>query len=156
PSYAYAGGGQTGVGGSLSIAFPTNLNVIEQVFKDDTSIADPRTAIDIFYCITTPNSQKEFLTVYGDDHGAPVQVANHFLSNSGSEEMSTSLEAWAIVRHIDALAAWTFSGDATARQIALGNGTAVETFVGQWSDGVPVQPMGATDIPDPADYAPGP
>jgi hypothetical protein len=156
PSYAYGGGGQTGVGGSLSIAFPTNLNVIEQVFKDDTSIADPRTAIDIFYCITTPNSQKEFLTVYGDDHGTPAQVASHFLPNSGSAQTSTSLQAWAIFRHVDALAAWTFAGDTSARQIALGNGAAAETYVGRWSDDVPVQPMGATDIPNPAGYAPGP
>src|SRR6266700_2383565 len=152
PAYAFAGGGQTGVSQSQSILFPTNLNVIEQVFKDDTSIADPRVAIDIFYCITTFNSQKEFLTVYGDDHGTPAQVANHFLPNSGGGVTSTSLQAWAIFRHIDALAAFTFTGDAAARQIALGDGAAVETYEGIWSDNVPVAPMGVTDIPSPEIY----
>ncbi len=156
PGYAYDGGGQTGVSGSQTIPFPTNLNVIEQVYNDDTSIADPRLAIDIFYNCTTLNGQKDFLTVYGDSHGTPPQVANHFLPNSGTNETSTSLQAWAILRHIDALAAYTFMGDATARQIALGNGVPAETYEGVWSDGTNVVPMGVTDIPNLTNYSSGP
>ena len=156
PGYAYSGGEQTGVADSQTILFPTNLNVIEQVFNDDTSIADPRVAIDIFYNITTLNSQKEFLTVYGDSHGTPDQVANHFLPNSGANFTSTSLQAWAIFRHIDALAAYTFSGDATARQIALGNGTPAEIYEGAWSDTQAVVQLGVTDIPSPSAYSDGP
>jgi len=156
PGYAYGGGGQTGVAGSQTVFLPSNLNVIEQVFNDDTSIADPRLAIDIFYNLTTLNSQKEFLTVYGDSHGTPAQVANHFLPNSGSGVTSTSLRAWAIFRHIDALAAYTFSGDPAARPIALGNGVPAETFEGAWSDALPVVPMGVTDTPSPSAYASGP
>jgi hypothetical protein len=156
PGYAYAGAGQTIVAGSQTIFFPTNLNVVEQVFNDDTSIADPRLAIDIFYNITTLNSQKDFLTVNGDDHGTPPQVADHFLPNSGSGVTSTSLQAWGIFRHIDALAAYTFTGDANARQIALGGGVPAQTYEGVWSDGTNVAPMNVTDIPSPSAYPSGP
>jgi hypothetical protein len=156
PGYAYDGGGQTGVTGSQTISFPANLNVIEQVYFDDTSVADPRVAIDIFYNCTTLNRQKDFLTVYGDNHGMPQQVANHFLPTSGSAETSTNLQAWAIFRHLDALAAYTFTGDTNAQVIALGNGASAETYEGVWSDGTNVVPMGVTDIPNPTNYSPGP
>jgi len=156
PGYAYDGGGQTGVSGSQTITFPTNLNVIEQVYDDDTNVADPRLAIDIFYNCTTLNSEKDFLTVYGDSHGTPPQVANHFLPNSGSGVTSTSLQAWAIFRHIDALADYTFTGDTNAGVIALGNGAPTERYEGVWSDGTNVVPMGVTDIPNPTNYYSGP
>ncbi len=156
PGYAYDGGGQTGLTGSQTIFFPTNLNVIEQVYYDDTSVADPRVAMDIFYNCTTLNRQKDFLTVYGDSHGTPAQVANHFLPTSGAAETSTNLQAWAIFRHLDALAACTFTGDTNAQVIALGNGAAAETYEGVWSDGTNMTPMGVTDIPNPTNYSSGP
>lgn len=156
PGYAFGGGGQSAVTGSQTVTFPTNLNVIEQVFNDDTAIADPRLAIDIFYNCTTPRNQKEFYIVYGDSHGTPAQVANHFLPNTGSGVTSTGLQAWAICRHIDALAAYTFTGNATAQQIALGGGVTEETYVGVWSDNVPVTPMGVTDTPTPCAFSSGP
>lgn len=155
PGYAFGGGAQTDVSATQTIYFPTNLYVIEQAFNDDTVFADPRLAIDIFYNITTPNSQKEFFTVYGDNHGSPAEVADHFLPNAYGEAV-TNLQAWAILRRLDALAAYTFTGDLAARQIALGNGAAAETYQGTWSDGVSFAPMGVTDIPSPAAYYPGP
>ncbi len=156
PGYAYDGSGDTSVSGSQTILFPTNLNVIEQSFNDDQTFVDPRLAIDIFYNCTTLNAQKDFLTVYGDNQGTPPQVANHFLPNTGSGVTSTSLQAWAIFRHIDALAAYTFTGETNAQQIALGHDAPAETYEGAWSDGTNVVPMGVTDLPSPAIYYPGP
>jgi|SRR5881394_1837002 len=72
---------------------------------------------------------------------------------------SSSLQAWAILRHIDhidALADYTFTGNISAWRIALGNGAVDETYVGAWSDGVSVVPTGATDIPNPSNYPTGP
>src|SRR5262249_42314203 len=68
---------------------------------------------------------------------------------------STSLQAWAILRHIDALAAYTFTGDLTAGTIALGNGAPAQTNNGAWSDGTPVIPLGVTDLPDGDNYFAG-
>ncbi len=152
PGYAYDGGGQTDITGSQTIVFPTNLNVGYQVFFDDNNINDPRVALDIFYNCTTLNSQKEFLTVFGDNHGTPAQVASHFLPTTSGSMTTTSLQAWAIFRHLQAMAAWTFSGNLTAREIALGNGTTNETFTGVWSDNVPVTPLGVSDVPSPSAY----
>jgi len=156
PGYAFGGGGDTGVSDTQAIVFPANLNVVVQVYNDDQIFTDPRVAVDIFYNITTLNRQKDLLTVYGDDHGAPAQVANHLLPNTLAGQTNTSLQAWAIFRHIDALAVYTFSGDTTAGQLALGNGSAVETNEGAWSDGVAVVPMGESDVPDGSQYFAGP
>jgi len=153
--YAYGGGAQTDVSSTQTIFFPTNLNVIEQVFTDDTSIADPRVAIDIFYNSTTANRQKDFFTVFGDSHGTNALVANHFLPNAYTNS-DVPLQAWAILRRLDALAAWTFTGDPIARQIALGNGIRAQVYQGAWSDGVPVASMGVTDIPSPNVFPSGP
>jgi hypothetical protein len=152
PGYALSGGGDTGTVGSQAIPLPANLNVVVQVYNDDHTWADPRVAVDIFYNITTLNRQKDFLTVFSDNHGTPAQVANHFLPNTLNGQASTSLQAWAILRHIDALAAWTFTDDAAAGTIALGNGVPAQTNMGVWSDGVPVVPLAITDLPDGDDY----
>jgi hypothetical protein len=149
PGYAYGGLPTT-----QSIELPSQLNLVEQVYNDDTTFADPRTAIDVFYNSTVPNSQKDFLTVYSDDHGTPAQVANHFLPTDGTN--STGLQAWGVFRHIDALADYTFTGSAAAKDIALGNGASAESYMGQWSDGMPVVSLYATDLPDPAAYYFGP
>jgi hypothetical protein len=154
PGYAFSGNGETSVKNTQAIHFPANLNVVVQVFYDDAVVNDPRVAMDIFYNITTLNSQKDFLTVYGDSHGTPAQVANHFLPNTGANVPSTSLQAWAILRHVDALAAWTFAGDVAAREIALGNGAPAQIYQGSWSDGASVVPLGVTDIPAPVAYPP--
>lgn len=147
PGYTFSGGGQTAVDGSQLIPFPANLNVVVQVFSGDNTFVDPRVALDVFYNISTLNSQKDFLMVHSDSHGSPPQVANHFLPNTGPNVPSTSLQAWAVSRHLHALAAWTFGGDTTAKTIALGNGVDAQRFTGLWSDNTPVVPLDSSDVP---------
>ncbi len=156
PGYAYGGGAQTDVSTTQTIFFPTNLNVVEQAFYDDTSFADPRLAIDIFYNVTTPNSQKDFYTTFGDSRGTNTVVADHFLPNIGSNSADFPLQSWGILRRLDALAAWTFAGDAAARTIALGHGVSPQTDQGLWSDDTAVTPLGVTDLPAPSAYDAGP
>src|SRR5262249_37913042 len=93
--------------------------------------------------------------VFGDSHGTNALVANHFLPNAYTNS-DVPLQAWAILRRLDALAAWTFTGDPIARQIALGNGIPAQVYQGAWSDGVPVASMGVTDIPSPNVFPSGP
>jgi hypothetical protein len=151
PGYAYSGGGQTDVAATQTIFFPTNLNVVEQAFNDDTNICDPRVAMDVFYNCTTLNSQKDFYITYGDAHGTNSVTANHFLPNAYTNS-DVPLQAWAILRRLDALAAWTFTGDTNARPIALGNRAAAQTYEGAWSDAVPVAALGVTDMPNPNSF----
>ena len=148
PAYALGGGGTTGVSGAQAIAFPSNLNVVMQAYHDDNVTVDPRLAIDLFYNITTLNSQKDFQTVYGDSHGTPAQVASHYLPATNAAQVSTSLQAWAVFRPLDALADYTFTGNAAAKTLALGNGAGAETYNGIWSDGVAVRPKDVTDLPN--------
>lgn len=154
PGYAFSGGGQTGVNATQAITFPAHLNAIVQVYFDDETVNDPRVATDIFHNLTTSNARKAFFTVYGDDHGTPVQVANHFLPNTSGGVSSTSLQAWAILRPLQALADFTFTGNPAAHELALGDGTAEQTYTGVWSDSSPVKPVGVTDLPVPASFPP--
>jgi hypothetical protein len=101
-----------------------------------------------------PNTHKDFLTVYGDSQESPAQVANHSLPTTPSS--SSELQPWGVFRHIDALAAYTFTGDPAAKALALGGGVPAEMYMGQWSDGLPVVALGATDYPSPSDYFAGP
>jgi formylglycine-generating enzyme required for sulfatase activity len=148
------------------ITFPSHINVIEQVFYDDTR-ADPREAIDVFYNITVPNEQKDFLTLYSDPYGTPDQMATHFVPNdpvnvnalaiaSSGFPIPVAMQQWGVLRPLDALADYTFTGNLTARDIALGNGSAAQIYMGTWSDGTPMTPLGSTDFPRPSLYPESP
>src|SRR5258706_16212527 len=76
--------------------------------------------------------------------------------NRGCGIHHESMQAWGFFRHMDPLAAYTFTGDAAAKIIALGNGAAAETYEGAWSYGTNVIRLGVTDLPDPTAYAAGP
>jgi hypothetical protein len=145
--FAMSPGFADGLPATQSIALPANLTLVEQVYNDDTVWADPRNAIDVFNNSTVPDSQKDFITVFSDNHGITPQLANHFLPTNLT--VSEGLQDWAVFRHLDALAAFTFTGDPNAKNIALGNGSVAETTDGQWSDGTAVTPLSASDFPNP-------
>jgi MYXO-CTERM domain-containing protein len=147
-----------------SISMPSNMNVVEQVYNDDTKWADPRNAIDVFNNITTPAGQKDFFTVFGDSHGRPNQFATHFTPNDPSIDsflsliatppVAVGLQQWGILRPLDALADYTFTGNTTAQAIALGTGPAA-TYMGLWTDGVPITPKSAGGSPNPNAFVDG-
>jgi hypothetical protein len=131
-----------------TIDLPSNLNMVVMTFKDDTLI-DPLYGMDLFYHSTIPNSQKNHITLFSDNHQSPGLVAQH---GTPTNPIVNGLDFWGTNRHIDALADYTFTGNSSAYAIALDAGTAEANYVGLWDDGVPVVPAFSTLNPDPADY----
>ena len=97
-----------------------------------------------------PAAQRAYVRLVGDRHGEPPLVTDHTVP--GSPDPSDT-EAWASLdaldwyglwRPLDALLTCTWGG--VDCDLALGDSPA-RTFMGTWSDGVPVAP--AEVVPDP-------
>jgi hypothetical protein len=130
------------------IVLPSHLNQVVMVFNDD-SIIDPLFGMDQYYNSTVPQDQKMFITLFSDDHERPALLAQH---GTPTDPVINGLDQWGTLRHADALADYTFTGNPAAFDIALGTFSNAANFMGLWSDGVPVRPAFSTYDPNPADY----
>ncbi|MBD3240972.1 MAG: hypothetical protein GF331_10340 [Chitinivibrionales bacterium] len=128
--------------------FPDHVKMIVQVYEDD-DCNDHRMAKDIFEAITIPPGNKDFIILRSDtcpatgyrliaDHGVPF-------SGKDSEGEIDGADFYGVFRLIDALAEHAFTGDTTAGNVALGNGSLVQRYMGTWPDGTPVRPPVITD-----------
>ena len=104
--------------------------------------------------VAVPASNKNVLELRTDRHGSPALVANHFAPAAPADAHAPRAHAWSSdFEHAGAVDAMDWFGtwklfDALCdaafygreRDTALGGGAA-QTFMGTWSDGVPVIPM---------------
>lgn len=89
-----------------------------------------------------PGAYKDFLLVKSDFHGRPYQVANHFFPGTSGYHDTDDVDArdyYVTYKLSVALLNCVFKG--VHCDVALGNGSAAQTTMGQWSDGVPMTPM---------------
>lgn len=131
--------------------FPDHVKMVMQIYDDDR-INDHRMAIDIFENINIPDSEKDFITVFSDTNDGMTQDANHFTPNGGAPSGLTDfdgLDFYGIHRQLDALADYTFNGSLEGKNVALGNGSDEQIFMGNWPDGTPHTPLSVTDDPVP-------
>ncbi len=131
--------------------FPDHVKMIMQIYDDDR-VNDHRMAIDIFENINIADSEKDFITVYSDTNDGMTQSADHFTPNGGGPSGLTDfdgLDFYGIHRQLDALADYTFNGSLDGKNVALGNGSAEQIFMGNWPDGTPHTPLSVTDNPVP-------
>jgi pimeloyl-ACP methyl ester carboxylesterase len=128
-------------------SFPANTKLVMQIYDADR-INDHRMAIDIFSNINIPAAEKDFVTLFSDSNGGTTQNTDHFvpLGATGSASVD-GLDFYGIYRLLDALADYSFTGNLDGKNVALGGGSAAQTFMGMWSDGTPVVPLAATDLP---------
>jgi acetyl esterase/lipase len=129
-------------------SFPDHVKLIVQVYDDDRT-NDHQMAVDIFTSIAIPESEKDYTIVYSDSFDGYTLSANHFVpygdnSINGEENL---LDYYGIYRLLDALDEYAFTGDKKAGEVALGNGSRVQRFMGEWPDGTPVSPLEVTDKP---------
>ncbi|RTL49869.1 MAG: alpha/beta hydrolase [Sphingobacteriales bacterium] len=123
--------------------FPANTKLITQVYDDDV-INDHRLAIDIFKNINIPNSEKDFILIKKSVLPNFTYTADHDLPNT-----RTSYDAYdyyGIYRLLDALMDYSFNGNATAKNTALGNGS-VEQITMPSYNGQALSPLVVTDDP---------
>lgn len=129
--------------------YPANTRLITQVYEFDT-VTDHRMAQDIFNTTNINNTEKDFQLIYSDARSGYNYDANHYVPNKSTltiPSANDAHDAYGVWRQLDALADYTFNGNATAQAVALGDGATTQTFMGQYSDGVEVTRMFAGNTP---------
>jgi pimeloyl-ACP methyl ester carboxylesterase len=135
---------------------------------DDLTIIDPATKVivtagedDNSVCTITsnhlwskfadiPDANRDYLLVRSDTHGQPQQISNHYFINTTGRMDTAAVDArdyFVSFKLSVALLDCAFRGSNCS--IAIGGGTPEQLSMGQWSDGIPVNPM--TFIVDPND-----
>lgn len=117
--------------------FDTDVKMSMVVFDDD-SVNDHEMAIDVFENIAIPGSGKAFFKVYSDTESSCTLTADHGTPNNVELD---GLDFWSWY-HMDALLDYTFTGNSTAQNIALGGGSFEQKYWGTWwtnSDYAPAQ-----------------
>lgn len=119
--------------------FPNDVRLISEIYADD-STNDHRLAADIFSNIGIPDTEKDFLILQGDTINGYVYEAGHGVPNCVSA--FNALDYYGIYRLLDALCDYTWTGNLSAKIVALGNGSAAQvTMPGG------LKPMLQTDHP---------
>jgi len=129
--------------------FPDHVKMVMEIYDDDR-INDHRMAIDIFENINISDSEKDFITLFSDSNDGMTQTADHVVPNGGGPLGLLDFDAldfYGINRQIDALADYTFNDNLDGKNVALGNGSPEQTFMGTWQDGTPFTPLSVTDDP---------
>jgi hypothetical protein len=119
--------------------FPSDTKLLMQVYETD-NINDHRIAIDAFENIGIPNSEKDFVLVKADRVAAYDYEAGHNVPTSFG--VYDAHDSYVVFRLTEALADYTFTGNATAKNIALGNGSAAQVTLPN-----PLKPLQVSDQP---------
>lgn len=115
--------------------FPAHAKVLVQVYDADT-VNDHRIAKEVFERTGLPASEKDFVLLRSDQQQGVELEASH---GTPSGQTPNALDYYGIWRLFDALADYAFSGAAAGKELALGNGSAPQRFMGTWPNGQPVK-----------------
>lgn len=116
--------------------FPGNVKAIIETFDDDR-VNDPRMAIDLFKNLGVPKSEKEFIRLDGDTCNGLFLAADHDVPQ-GTYPFGWNVNVfdyYGVYRLVNALAAYAFKADASAKAVALGHGSAAQRYMGRWTNG---------------------
>jgi len=126
-------------------SFPENTKLITQVYNDDVT-NDHRLAIDIFKNINIPNSEKDFILIKKSILSTFTYTAEHNLPNTQSSY--DAYDYYCIYRLLDAMIDYSFNGNLTAKNTALGNGSKEQVTMPSYN-GQALSPLEVTDNPSP-------
>lgn len=126
-------------------SFPANTKLITQVYDDDVT-NDHRLAIDMFKNINIPNSEKDFILIKKSVLPNFTYTAEHTLPNTQSSY--DAYDYYGIYRLLDAMIDYSFNGNATAKNTALGNGSPEQITMPGYN-GQALSPLAVTDNPVP-------
>jgi len=128
--------------------YPSHVKLIVQVYNDDR-VNDHQLAVFLYNTIGIDKSEKDYITLYSDSYNGYSIQADHFTafspSNTNGDE--NFHDYYGIYRLIDALGTYAFTGDSTAKNIALGNGSQEQRYMGHWDETTPVRELSVTDRP---------
>jgi hypothetical protein len=129
--------------------FPSRVKLLMEVFADDR-VNDHRMAISVFNTINIPVSEKNFIMLNSDSTGTCKLIADHNTPKGPFDPRAEedALDYHGIYRLFDALAAYTFDTDSTAKSVVFGSGKQTNVM-GIWPNGKPVTPLYAGPAPAP-------
>ncbi len=114
--------------------YPTGIKWIMHTYEDDTE-TDLRTYIEPFENLPIPDSEKDFIVLRAATVDGYDYAANHAVIATGdSYGVFDALDDYGVFRLIDALADYTFTGNLTAKNVALGNGSDQQIEMGNLHD----------------------
>lgn len=130
--------------------FPEHVKLIMQVYEED-DCNDHRIAEDIFRTINISAGEKDFMILLSDSNTVSGYklTADHAVpySRHDSEGEVDGMDYYGIYRIFDALAHYTFTQSQEAKEIALGNGSIKQRYMGTWPDNRPVKEPLVSDNP---------
>jgi hypothetical protein len=128
---------------------PTQLRALFVVFEGD-KVNDHRIAIAQYHRLAVPEGGKQYVLVRASENEGCKLPAPHTLPQSvGLRARDDALDERVLFRLFDALAAWTFTGDAAGRAVAFGNGSDEQVELGSWPDGTKLTPLEVRRHPKP-------
>ncbi|MCP5431750.1 MAG: alpha/beta hydrolase [Alphaproteobacteria bacterium] len=130
-------------------SFPSNTKLVVQVYEDDDK-NDHRMGIDIFNTVNIAAAEKDYVRIGTDTADGYTFESHHVVpSQGGLGGVYNGYDYWGVFRHIQALATYAFTGNATAKSIALGNGGATQIDMGTSTGGHVMKKLSVTDSPAP-------
>lgn len=123
------------------LSFPTHAKLLVQVYDNDT-VNDHRIAKEVFERVGLPASEKDFVLLRSDQQQGLELDAAH---GTPSGQTPNALDYYGIWRLFDALVDYAFNGTAAGQELALGNGSAQQRFMGVWPNGQPAKEALAGD-----------
>ncbi|MFB3827319.1 MAG: alpha/beta hydrolase fold domain-containing protein [Bryobacteraceae bacterium] len=140
--------GSTLIPGEDFYRIPSATKLLLLAGEDDTVVC-LQTAVNMWTkTAQIPDPNRDFLLARSDARGTPAQIANHFFPNNDGYRDTAAIDArdyFITYRLSVAVLNCAFRG--TDCHIGLGNGSAAQTDLGLWSDGVPVKPLQWTASP---------
>jgi pimeloyl-ACP methyl ester carboxylesterase len=137
-----------GITGEQLRTFPAHVKLIVQVYGGDRRM-DRRIAEDIFYAIDIHPDEKDFFVI-DDVESEECEIdADHDAPQAEDEDEVNVVDFYGIYKILDALMSYASTGSQQAKDVALGNGSEQQRFMGSWSSGEPViSSMSVTDRPN--------
>jgi len=121
-------------------AFPSHVKLLILNFRDDNAV-DPRIARDIFKSINIPDAEKDHLMLYSTAYDTLSYTTTHEVPHSSTDDDENFYDFYGTYKFFDALADYTWNGNAAAKDVCLGHGSAAQLSLGEWPNATPVRPM---------------
>jgi hypothetical protein len=144
PWYAFNWGSSLSTQQQLQ-SFPANTKMISQVYDEDVT-NDHRLAIDIYRNINIPDSEKDFIYFRSSAIAGYNYLTDHVMPTSRTAY--NALDYYGVYRLLDAMMDYSFNGNASAKNVALGNGSASQATMPSYN-GQAMAPLEVTDNPSP-------
>ena len=132
-------------------SFSSDMKFLSFVYEDDPT-NDHRFAIDIYDHINIPNSQRDFIKLYSDTNCSYILEADHVppMNDGSGNGVTDGYDYYGTWKFIDALADYAHNGSLVGKNVAIGNGSVLQKYMGKWTcDNTNVTDAEVTDNPSP-------